>query len=290
MSKRKLIAIISLSLSLVLFGCGTETTTSKNNKIGNSKSTISSNKKNTSTEIASTTSKSNNSKEDESTSNKDNETENNLNEESKTTGNSNEESKTTSNLNESNKTESNVNIEENTQSNTKESGSLSQEELEKAQTYFNKAENNGFLCSEYSNTKDISLIQLIYNGAGISEEMTEQERADYKNEIYTDITKIPKKALEGLTKNKLNIELTSINGYEEFEKNFYSEKYDCYYLQHGDTNYQAVEFVSGEKNSDGTYTFIYNGYSHVTYQESQFKLNCYVNDNTYTIISNLPIN
>lgn len=275
MSKRKLIAIISLSLSLILFGCGTETTTSKNNKTENSTSTISSNKDNTSNETASTTIKNDDDKEDDSTSNEDNKTE--------------------SNLNESNNTEtssSNVDTEENTQSqsNTEESYSLSQEELEKAQAYFNKVENNGFLCSEYSNTKDISLIQLIYNGAGISEEMTEQERADYKEEIYTDITKVPKKALEELTKNKLNIELTSINGYEEFEKNFYSEKYDCYYLQHGDTNYEAVEFVSGEKNDDGTYTFIYDGHSHVTYKESQFKLNCYVNDNVYTIISNLPIN
>ena len=274
MSKRKLIAIISLSLSLILFGCGTETTTSKNNKTENSTSTISSNKDNTSTETASTTIKNDDDKEDEITSNEDNKTESNLNESNETENNS-----------------SDVNTEENpqSQSNTEESSFLSEEELEKAQAYFNKVENNGFLCSEYSNTKDISLIQLIYNGAGISEEMTEQERADYKEEIYTDITKIPKKALEELTKNKLNIELTSINGYEEFEKNFYSEKYDCYYLQHGDTNYEAVEFVSGEKNSDGTYTFIYNGYSHVTYQESQFKLNCYVNDNVYTIISNVPI-
>lgn len=275
MLKRKLIAIISLSLSLILFGCGTETTTSKNNKTENSTSTISSSEEKNSTETASTTIKNDDDKEDDSTPNEDNKIESNLNESNNTETNS-----------------SNVDTEENpqSQSDTEESDSLSQEELEKAQAYFNKVENNGFLCSEYSNTKDISLIQLIYNGAGISEEMTEQERADYKNEIYTDITKIPKKALEGLTKNKLNIELTSINGYEEFEKNFYSEKYDCYYLQHGDTNYQAVEFVSGEKNSDGTYTFIYNGYSHVTYQESQFKLNCYVNDNTYTIISNLPIN
>ena len=274
MSKRKLIAIISLSLSLILFGCGTETTTSKNNKTENSTSTISSNKDNTSTETASTTIKNDDDKEDEITSNEDNKTESNLNESNETENNS-----------------SDVNTEENpqSQSNTEESSFLSEEELEKAQAYFNKVENNGFLCSEYSNTKDISLIQLIYNGAGISEEMTEEERADYKEEIYTDITKIPKKALEELTKNKLNIELTSINSYEEFEKNFYSEKYDCYYFQHGDTNYQAVEFVSGEKNSDGTYTFIYNGYSHVTYQESQFKLNCYVNDNVYTIISNVPI-
>ena len=275
MSKRKLIAIISLSLSLILFGCGTETTTSKNNKTENSTSTISSNKDNTSTETASTTIKNDDDKEDEITSNEDNKTESNLNESNNTETNS-----------------SNVDTEENpqSQSNTEESSFLSEEELEKAQAYFNKVENNGFLCSEYSNTKDISLIQLIYNGAGISEEMTEQERADYKEEIYTDITKIPKKALEDLTKNKLNTELTSINGYEEFEKNFYSEKYDCYYLQHGDTNYEAVEFVSGEKNDDGTYTFIYDGHSHVTYKESQFKLNCYVNDNVYTIISNLPIN
>ena len=35
-----------------------------------------------------------------------------------------------------------------------------------------------------------------------------------------------------------------------------------------------------KKNNDGTYTFVYNGYSHVTYKESQFKLNCYVNDNS----------
>ena len=275
MSKRKLIAIISLSLSLILFGCGTETTTSKNNKTENSTSTISSNKDNTSTETASTTIKNDDDKEDEITSNEDNKTESNLNESNETENNS-----------------SDVNTEENpqSQSNTEESSFLSEEELEKAQAYFNKVENNGFLCSEYSNTKDISLIQLIYNGAGISEEMTEQERADYKEEIYTDITKIPKKALEDFTKNKLNTELTSINGYEEFEKNFYSEKYNCYYLQHGDTNYQAVEFISEKKNNDGTYTFVYNGYSHVTYKESQFKLNCYVNDNVYTIISNLPIN
>lgn len=275
MSKRKLIAIISLSLSLILFGCGTETTTSKNNKTENSTSTISSSEEKNSTETASTTIKNDDDKEDDSTSNEDNKIESNLNESNNTETNSND-----------------VDTEENTQSqsDTEESGSLSEEELEKAQAYFNKVENNGFLCSEYSNTKDISLIQLIYNGAGISEEMTEQERADYKEEIYTDITKVPKKALEELTKNKLNIELTSINGYEEFEKNFYSEKYDCYYLQHGDTNYEVVEFVSGEKNDDGTYTFIYDGYSHVTYEESQFKLNCYVNDNVYTIISNLPIN
>ena len=201
MSKRKLIAIISLSLSLILFGCGTETTTSKNNKTENSTSTISSNKDNTSTETASTTIKNDDDKEDEITSNEDNKTESNLNESNETENNS-----------------SDVNTEENpqSQSNTEESSFLSEEELEKAQAYFNKVENNGFLCSEYSNTKDISLIQLIYNGAGISEEMTEQERADYKEEIYTDITKIPKKALEELTKNKLNIELTSINGYEEF--------------------------------------------------------------------------
>jgi hypothetical protein len=278
MSKRKLIAIISLSL--VLFGCGIETTTSKNNKIGNSKSTISSNKKNTSTEIASTTSKSNDDKEDESTSNKDNEIENNLN----------EDSKTTSNSNESNKTESNVNTKENTQSNTEESDSLSQEELEKAQAYFNKAENNGFLCSEYNNPKDISLIQLVYNGAGIDEKMTEEEKADYKDEIYTDIIKVSRKALEELTKRKLNIELTSINDYEEFKKNYYSEKYDCYYLQHGDTNYQQIEFLSGEKNDDDTYTFIYNGYSHTTFTQQEFKLKCYIDNDVYVIISNLPNN
>ena len=275
MSKRKLIAIISLSLSLILFGCGTETTTSKNNKTENSTSTISSNKDNTSTETASTTIKNDDDKEDEITSNEDNKTESNLNESNETENNS-----------------SDVNTEENpqSQSNTEESSFLSEEELEKAQAYFNKVENNGFLCSEYSNTKDISLIQLIYNGAGISEEITEQERADYKEEIYTDITKVPKKALEELTKNKLNIELTSINGYEEFEKNFYSEKYDCYYLQHGDTNYEAVEFVSGEKNDDGTYTFIYNGYSHTTFTQQEFKLKCYINNGVYTIISNMPNN
>lgn len=264
MSKRKLISIISLSLSLVLFGCGTKTTTSENNKTENSTSTISSNKDNTSTETASTTLK-NDSKEDESTLNKDNKIES---------------------------SSSNVNTEENPQrqSDIEESSPLSQEEIKKAQDYFNKAENNGFLCSEYSNTKDISLVQLVYIGAGISEEMTEQERTDYKDEIYTDITKIPKKALEELTKNKLNIELTAINGYEEFEKNFYSEKYDCYYLEHGDTNYQAVEFISGEKNDDGTYTFIYNGYSHTTFTQQEFKLKCYINNGVYTIISNMPNN
>ena len=121
--------------------------------------------------------------------------------------------------------------------------------------------------------------------------MTEEEKADYKDEIYTDITKVPKKALEELIKNKLNIELTSINGYEEFEKNFYSEKYDCYYLQHGDTNYQQVEFLSGEKNDDDdTYTFIYNGYSHTTFTQQEFKLKCYIDNDVYVIISNLPNN
>ena len=130
----------------------------------------------------------------------------------------------------------------------------------------------------------------VYGFLNIMFKILEEEKADYKEEIYTDITKVPKKALEELIKNKLNIELTSINGYEEFEKNFYSEKYDCYYLQHGDTNYQQIEFLSGEKNDDDTYTFIYNGYSHTTFTQQEFKLKCYIDNDVYVIISNLPNN
>ena len=269
MIKKKIIAIISLSLSLMLFGCGTTTKENKDTKKGTtttSTSTITSEKEKNSTETVS----SGNSKGEE-----------NISKETKTSEDN------------SNKTKNDANSEKNTEnkSDDKESKTVSKELLQKTQDYFNKGENNGFLCSEYNNPKDISLIQLVYNGAGIDEKMTEEEKADYKDEIYTDITKVPKKALEELIKNKLNIELTSINGYEEFEKNFYSEKYDCYYLQHGDTNYQQVEFLSGEKNDDDdTYTFIYNGYSHTTFTQQEFKLKCYIDNDVYVIISNLPNN
>lgn len=263
MLKKKIIAIISLSLSLVLFGCGTTTENKKDKKTETTTSTISSSKDKASTETASSTSANNN--------------ENVSSSETEKTGNN------------SNDKENDVKTEKNSenQSKSEESSSVSQEELEEAQTYFNKTENNGLLCSEYSNVKEISLIQLVYTGVGISEEMTQQEKEDYKEEIHTDISKIPRKTLEKLTKDRLNIELTSINDYEEFEKEYYSEKYDCYYIQHGDTNYQQFEFISGEKNSDGTYTFIYKGYSTQSWTDGNFELKCYVNDNGYTIISNV---
>ena len=120
--------------------------------------------------------------------------------------------------------------------------------------------------------------------------MTEEEKADYKEEIYTDITKVPKKALEELIKNKLNIELTSINGYEEFEKNFYSEKYDCYYLQHGDTNYQQIEFLSGEKMMMIHIHLFIMDILTLPFTQQEFKLKCYIDNDVYVIISNLPNN
>lgn len=266
MLKKKVISIMLLALGLSLVGCETrEITLIQNNNSKLETETIT----DIDNEISSETST--------STSNTSIKNEENVLAETKTSE---------SNVSE---TSNNVNIEKN-RSVVDNSGAVTQKELQKNQDYFNKIENNGFLCSEYNSVKDISLVQLVYNGAGIDEKMTEEEKADYKDEIYTDIIKIPRKALEEVTKSKLNIELTSINGYEEFKKNYYSEKYDCYYLQHGDTNYQQVEFLSGEKNDDGTYTFIYNGYSHTTFTQQEFKLKCYINNDVYTIISNIPNN
>lgn len=268
MIKKKIIAIISLSLSLMLFGCGTTTKENKDTKKATtttSTSTITSEKEKNSTETVSS-------------------------EKSKDEENTSKETKTSEDN--SNQAKNDTNSEKNTEnkSDDKESKTVSKELLQKTQDYFNKGENNGFLCSEYSSVKEISLFSLVYGGAGISESMSEQEREDYEDEIYTDISKISRKALEELTKRKLNIELTSINDYEEFKKDYYSEKYDCYYIQHGDTNYQQVEFLSGEKNDDDTYTFIYNGYSHTTFTQQEFKLKCYIDNDVYVIISNLPNN
>ena len=131
---------------------------------------------------------------------------------------------------------------------------LTQPELDFFTEYFGRVENNGFLLSEYDSPEYIDLYEVFYTGAGIDpESISDEELNDYLNaidasEVYTDLLK--------LTTVQLNVHLyektgLSLNDFAYGLHYLYLEKYDAYYLQRGDTNYNFLECFEGYKTNTG---------------------------------------
>ncbi len=124
---------------------------------------------------------------------------------------------------------------------------LTSEELAAFQTFLNDGSNYGFLLSEYASPEYLDLGQVIYNGAGIGSGLqSEEEKRAYlaasgSDEIFTDVIKISASDLDRFLKDRAGIRLKDIK--TKFYWTYVPE-YDCYYSQHGDTNYS--EFLCEE--------------------------------------------
>lgn len=135
--------------------------------------------------------------------------------------------------------------------------SLTEEELQQFSDYVSQNENYGFLLSVYDTPADIVLDELFYSGAGMdTERVDDEEIAAYlketgDEELYTDLTRLTGLQTDtflqektGLSYNQMNRPLTWI----------YLPKYDAYYWEHGDTNYQSFRCIAGSTEDEENFT------------------------------------
>ena len=135
--------------------------------------------------------------------------------------------------------------------------SLTEEELQQFSDYVSQNENYGFLLSVYDTPADVVLDELFYSGAGMdTERVDDEEIAAYlketgDEELYTDLTRLTGLQIDtflqektGLSYNQMNRPLTWI----------YLPKYDAYYWEHGDTNYQSFRCIAGSTEDEENFT------------------------------------
>ncbi|MCM1103571.1 MAG: hypothetical protein NC409_05640 [Clostridium sp.] len=112
--------------------------------------------------------------------------------------------------------------------------------------------NYGFLLSSYDTPEDVNLGEVFYSGAGIAEEMSDEEIAVYlaacqQEELYTDCIKIPKQGADAFLRKKLGI---GLEAFPETSTWTYLAEFDSFYHEVGDTNYVSYVCVEGIREGD----------------------------------------
>lgn len=174
--------------------------------------------------------------------------------------------------------------------NISESRELKEEELKEFVTYFNKKEINGFVTQNYNSKENIKIDQVVYNGLGNNNSITDQEAIDYSNATnlgmnISKVSDLPTNIVK-LTKQEVTDHMKKYAGVDNLN-NFkwtYLNKYDAYYYMHGDTNYMEVSTCSSGKIDDnGNYitTCTFKSEGPATIETTMKK-----QDNVYMFVSN----
>ena len=133
----------------------------------------------------------------------------------------------------------------------KEADELDATKLNELEDLFNTYEYNGFLTYAFANPREINWEEVFFNGAGINKENISQKEIDEylksieSDELDTDLIAIDKNDLITYVKEKAGVDPKDVHLFW-----IYSDKYHCYYAQHGDTNFIPVECVKGVKNGN----------------------------------------
>lgn len=130
---------------------------------------------------------------------------------------------------------------------------LTEEELAEYTKWIQGFDMYGFLMSDWSAPEELNMWEVVYSGAGISEEASQEQVESYlarteQEELYTEFFVIPKSSLDSFFKEKVGRtydELTD-SGNEGME-DAYDPAYDCFEMQVGDTNYTEFVVESGER-------------------------------------------
>ena len=135
---------------------------------------------------------------------------------------------------------------------SEEAVELNQDELDEFTDLFDTAEYNGFLVTPYGTPEEIDWDEVLFNGANIAkEELTKSEKNAYVeafgDDIYTDIIGIRADDIKAFMSDYAGVEF---DPQKDLQGWTYVEKYDSYYAQHGDTNYQPFTCESGKKLGD----------------------------------------
>lgn len=133
-----------------------------------------------------------------------------------------------------------------------ESEELDATKLNELEDLFNTNEYNGFLTYAFTNPSEINWDEVIFNGAGINKKNISQKEIDEflkltdSDELNTDLLAIDKNDLLTYMKEKAGVDRQDVN---LFELDWIiSDKYNCLYAEHGDTNFIPVECIKGVKN------------------------------------------
>ncbi|MBR3692141.1 MAG: hypothetical protein IKL89_05530 [Clostridia bacterium] len=145
-----------------------------------------------------------------------------------------------------------------------EAESLSAEELQEIENCLNSAEYNGFINTYFDSLEEIDLTRAFYDGAGAATfdqtGWSEEEKADVLAatgwETYAGaVLKLTGDAVESVLQERLGVSRGQMAD-KLSEAMRYVEKYDAYYLMHGDTDYAPVTTVAGRRTGD-TYEIEY---------------------------------
>lgn len=135
--------------------------------------------------------------------------------------------------------------------------SLTEEELQQFSDYVSQNENYGFLLSVYDTPADIVLDELFYSGAGMdTERVDDEEIAAYlketgDEELYTDLTRLTGLQIDTFLQEKTGLSYSQMNHPLTW---IYLPKYDAYYWEHGDTNYQSFRCIAGSTEDEENFT------------------------------------
>lgn len=128
---------------------------------------------------------------------------------------------------------------------------LTAEERKQFTDFANRAENNGFLLSQYEHVREAVLNEILYNGAGMeSKPLTEEERKEYEEAAFpveTDITRLTTEQIESFLQRRAGIGLADMAEKPDW---IYLEKSDSYVFQHGDTNFCAFVCTGGTRTGE----------------------------------------
>ncbi|MBQ7145135.1 MAG: hypothetical protein IJR65_08270 [Oscillospiraceae bacterium] len=119
----------------------------------------------------------------------------------------------------------------------------------------NELTHRSFLYSTYSRPEEIDWREVLYDGAGIGAEVTDELRAAYEKAtgwpIELDVEMIPGDALRDFCWTMTGTDYGSarrpVNDWT------YLADYDLWCWEHGDTNYQSIEFDDGWKEGGDYY-------------------------------------
>ncbi len=134
---------------------------------------------------------------------------------------------------------------------------LTKEELNEFIEYFNKLENNGFVTINYKKPSEIDLKQVLYTGAGISQQLTDNQLEEYKrltNETSTEINviAIEKEKIESFYYEKTGEKLENID--ERLEGWTYLQDSNLYCKTCADSNFVKVTGCKAGAKDGNTYT------------------------------------
>lgn len=122
------------------------------------------------------------------------------------------------------------------------------EQLKKYESDFNTIATNGFVISTntYTSPSEIDLEQVFYNGTGVNNEISKDELKEYKkitkyNE--TDLVKVTTEQAKTVYYEKTGEKLENLK--ERLKNWIYIEKYDSYYHEISDTNFEKVSCLRG---------------------------------------------